>query len=78
MADQTIRCRDCPTEFVFTEGEQAFYAQNNFQPPKRCKPCRDARKQNRDQASAPQNMPPPEHEDRPRGRRKGGRRDNDY
>ena len=25
MADKVIVCKDCGTEFVFTEGEQAFY-----------------------------------------------------
>ena len=25
MADKTIVCRDCEKEFLFTEGEQAFY-----------------------------------------------------
>ena len=32
-------------EFVFTAGEQEFYAERGFQnEPQRCKPCRDARK----------------------------------
>ena len=28
MADKTLVCSDCGNEFVFTEGEQAFYAED--------------------------------------------------
>ena len=45
MADKTLVCSDCGKEFVFTEGEQAFYAEKGFtNEPKRCKACRDKRK----------------------------------
>ena len=45
MADKTLNCKDCGAEFVFTEGEQAFYAEKGFtNEPTRCKPCRDVRK----------------------------------
>ena len=45
MADKTLVCKDCGAEFVFTEGEQAFYAEKGFtNEPKRCKACRDKRK----------------------------------
>ena len=44
MADQTIVCRDCNKEFIFTEGEQAFYAERNLSAPQRCKDCRQNRK----------------------------------
>lgn len=48
MADKTIVCKDCGNEFVFTEGEQAFYAEKGFtNEPVRCAECRKARKQNR-------------------------------
>jgi hypothetical protein len=47
MADQTIRCADCGGDFVWSEGEQAFYRQNDFTPPKRCKACRAKRKERR-------------------------------
>jgi CxxC-x17-CxxC domain-containing protein len=44
-ADKTITCRDCGTEFVFTIGEQEFYAQKGFtNEPSRCPSCRRARK----------------------------------
>ena len=43
--DKTLVCKDCGKEFVFTAGEQAFYAEKGFtNEPQRCKPCRDARK----------------------------------
>lgn len=43
--DKTLTCRDCGVQFVFTAGEQAFYAERGFQnEPTRCKACRNARK----------------------------------
>ncbi|MCR3921164.1 MAG: zinc-ribbon domain containing protein [Firmicutes bacterium] len=44
--DKTLTCRDCKEEFIFTEGEQAFYAEKGFEnEPARCPTCRAARKQ---------------------------------
>jgi len=46
--DKTLICKDCGAEFVFSAGEQDFYAEKGFQnEPARCKSCRDARKSNR-------------------------------
>lgn len=43
--DKTLNCKDCNVEFVFTEGEQEFYAERGFvNEPQRCKSCRDQRK----------------------------------
>jgi CxxC-x17-CxxC domain-containing protein len=43
--DKTLVCKDCGQEFVFTAGEQEFYATKGFQnEPLRCKECRDLRK----------------------------------
>ena len=43
--DKTLVCKVCGSEFVFTAGEQEFYAERGFQnEPQRCKACRDARK----------------------------------
>ncbi|MCL2814508.1 MAG: zinc-ribbon domain containing protein [Oscillospiraceae bacterium] len=43
--DKTIVCKDCAQEFIFTVGEQEFYAERGFQnEPQRCKNCRDSRK----------------------------------
>lgn len=45
MADITLKCKDCGAEFVFTEGEQEFYASKGFEnQPQRCPECRRARK----------------------------------
>jgi CxxC-x17-CxxC domain-containing protein len=44
-ADKTLKCKECGCEFVFTAGEQEFYAERGFvNEPQRCKACRDARK----------------------------------
>jgi len=46
-ADKTITCRDCGMDFVFTAGEQEFYAQKGFtNEPSRCPACRQQRKAN--------------------------------
>jgi len=42
--DITIMCADCQEEFVFTIGEQKFYEEKDFTPPKRCQRCRAVRK----------------------------------
>ncbi|MBQ4363826.1 MAG: zinc-ribbon domain containing protein [Oscillospiraceae bacterium] len=43
--DKTLVCVDCGNEFVFTAGEQEFYAQKGFEnEPKRCPECRAANK----------------------------------
>ena len=43
--DKTLVCRDCGQEFVFTAGEQEFYAEKGFQnEPTRCRDCRQAHK----------------------------------
>ena len=40
--DKTLVCKECGQEFVFTAGEQEFYAERGFQnEPQRCKACRD-------------------------------------
>ncbi|HZP97525.1 MAG TPA: zinc-ribbon domain containing protein [Candidatus Limnocylindria bacterium] len=43
--DKTLTCRDCGQEFVWTAGEQEFYASRGLQnPPSRCPSCRAARR----------------------------------
>ncbi|MDR3860452.1 MAG: zinc-ribbon domain-containing protein, partial [Flavonifractor sp.] len=43
--DKTLVCKECGQEFVFTAGEQEFYAERGFQnEPPRCKAFRAARK----------------------------------
>lgn len=41
-SDKTIKCKECGEEFVFTAGEQEFYAQRGFDSePRRCRKCRE-------------------------------------
>ena len=43
--DERLTCTDCGTEFVFSSGEQQFFATKGFQnKPNRCPDCRTARK----------------------------------
>ena len=44
-SDRNITCSDCSQSFVFTSGEQEFYATKGFaNQPTRCPACRAARK----------------------------------
>jgi len=46
--DKVLVCKDCGKDFVFSAGEQEFYAEKGFQnEPIRCKECRTARKNQR-------------------------------
>lgn len=46
--DRELTCRDCRTPFIFTGGEQAFYAGKGLvNDPQRCASCRAAAKQAR-------------------------------
>lgn len=48
MQDKTLSCRDCGTTFIFTEGEQTFYASKGLtNEPSRCPECRAERKRSR-------------------------------
>jgi hypothetical protein len=53
MEDKKIVCKDCGTEFVFTVKEQEFYKEKGLEnDPKRCKACRDKRKQEKENKPA--------------------------
>jgi len=46
--DRTLVCRDCGAEFVFTAGEQEFFAEKGFMnDPVRCRDCRTNKKTTR-------------------------------
>ena len=46
--DKPLTCRDCGTSFLFTEGEQEFFAQKGFtNEPSRCPECRALNKSRR-------------------------------
>ena len=43
--DKTLSCIDCGQSFVFTAGEQEFFAQKGFQnEPKRCNSCKASKR----------------------------------
>ena len=47
-ADKALTCRDCQQAFVFTSGEQEFFASRGFtNEPSRCPDCRAARRSER-------------------------------
>ena len=53
FTDKVLRCVDCGEEFVFTAGEQLFFADKGLKnEPKRCKACK-GRKNARIAASVP-------------------------
>lgn len=48
MADKTITCKDCNSDFIFNESEQAFYKEKGLEnDPQRCPECRRAKKSQR-------------------------------
>ena len=48
--DKPINCRDCGQSFLFTVGEQEFFASKGFtNKPSRCPDCRAANKRNRNE-----------------------------
>src|SRR5688500_12274474 len=52
--DKSLRCVDCGTEFIWTAGEQLFFADKQFKnEPKRCKNCKAKRATRTSVASAP-------------------------
>jgi CxxC-x17-CxxC domain-containing protein len=46
MPDFEITCAECGEIFPFSESEQDYYRERGLSHPKRCKPCRDARRAN--------------------------------
>ena len=46
--DQTLTCVECGEAFTWSAGEQEFFHEKGFtNPPKRCKQCRQAKKEQR-------------------------------
>ena len=46
--DQAPTCTDCGATFTWSAGEQEFFHEKGFtDPPKRCRSCRQARKDRR-------------------------------
>jgi len=42
--DMQITCSDCGQEFTFSSADQQFFQERGYSTPKRCKPCRQAKK----------------------------------
>lgn len=45
--DKVIICQDCGERFIFTVGEQQFFAEHQFTEPRRCRYCRQLLRQKR-------------------------------
>ena len=45
MPEKKLKCIQCGKEFTFYEEEQRWYASKGYIMPKRCKPCRIARRE---------------------------------
>lgn len=50
--DQQMRCTDCGEGYVWSASEQEFYKTKGYEPPKRCKPCRQAKKAQRNESGS--------------------------
>jgi CxxC-x17-CxxC domain-containing protein len=49
FADKVLRCRECGADFIFTAGEQEFYAMKGLMnEPGRCPNCRSQRRAQRE------------------------------
>lgn len=46
--DRQLTCGDCGQQFTWTAEEQSFFSDKGFEPPKRCKDCRQANKARRE------------------------------
>ena len=42
--DLQLTCSDCGQEFTFSSEDQAFFQERGYSAPKRCKTCRQAKK----------------------------------
>lgn len=54
MPDEIKKCVDCGKDWTLTEGERKFFDEKGLTPPKRCKPCRAAKKQQKGGSRPPQ------------------------
>lgn len=55
--DKTLVCKDCGKEFIFSAGEQAFYAEKGFEnEPVRCRDCREKRRRSRGEGGEQRKM----------------------
>ena len=62
--DKVLKCAECRPEFVFTAGEQMFFADKGFKnEPKRCKDCKAKRSQGG--ATSSERLPTGRNQNRP-------------
>lgn len=59
MADEVIVCADCRSEFSLTESEASFFAVKGLSKPRRCKLCRQKRRDAKAGEAAPAAALPP-------------------
>lgn len=45
--DRNLTCVECNSEFVFSADDQQFHAEREYQEPKRCPSCRQAKRTDR-------------------------------
>jgi hypothetical protein len=48
MSEQRLTCADCGRQFAFSAEDQRYFREKGFDPPKRCKECRAAKKAQRE------------------------------
>jgi len=47
--DRSLTCQDCGQTFTFSADDQGYHAEKGYNDPKRCLPCRQARRSERGQ-----------------------------
>lgn len=57
--DRSLTCKGCRTPFLFTAGEQEFYASRGLNDPARCRPCRQKRREEQERSSNANSPPSP-------------------
>ena len=67
FSDRTLTCSECGTDYIFTAGEQEYYADRGFRnEPKRCHACRVVRRADMSARRREPSEPPSTGQDRPR------------
>ena len=55
--DISLTCSDCGQDFTFTAADQTFFQERGYSTPKRCKSCRQAKKQDQGGGSGYRSAP---------------------
>jgi CxxC-x17-CxxC domain-containing protein len=59
--DMQLTCSDCGQDFTFTSADQQFFQERGYSTPKRCKPCRQAKKSEQGGGGGSGYRPAPSH-----------------